>query len=208
MSSLPTQMRNRWEYRSEPAPGHEQLYWHILFNDNPELQKLATAGQERLVPFTGLHLTPQQWLHLTVLAVGPAEDFTAADTNEMIGYAHQLLSGISPVKVTFSKVLYHPEAIVLGISPDHALDPVFTAIRDATHCVTERDDTSEDAPWIPHVTLAYSTSAQPAAPIIAALGHELSSGEVTIETVNLVIQDGPERLWNWRSIAEVPLGVS
>lgn len=201
-------MVNRWENRSEPKPGQGQLYWHILFRDNPELQKLATTGQERVASFPGLHLTPKQWLHLTVQTAGFADDFTAHDIDAMIECAHQLLSGVSPITVIFGRVLYHPEAIVLGVQPDRALDPVFTAIRDATRSVRGRDVGSEIAPWIPHVTLAYSTAVQPTAPIVVALGHELPSCEVTLGYVDLVIQDGPERLWNWRSLATIPLGAS
>jgi 2'-5' RNA ligase len=60
--------------------------------------------------------------------------------------------------------------------------------------------------WVPHVTLAYSTSAQPAAPIIATLGRKLPEHGIRVERVDLIIQEGAERLWNWRSVAEVSLG--
>jgi len=62
--------------------------------------------------------------------------------------------------------------------------------------------------WVPHVTLAYSTSIQPAAPIIASLGRKLPEHGISVDRVNLIIQEGAERLWNWRSIAEVSLDSS
>jgi hypothetical protein len=43
-------------------------------------------------------------------------------------------------------------------------------------------------------------------PIVAALGRELPSCQVTLSRIDLVVQEGPERLWNWRSIAEIPFG--
>jgi len=205
VSYPPSQMVNRWERRSEPKPGQGQLYWHILFGDESRLQALAAIAQERLALFPGLHLTPKQRLHLTVMLAGFADDFTAADIKDMRTRAYQLLSNVPPVTVTFSKVLYHPEAIVLGLQPASALDPVFKAVRDATLSVTRRSETTDNGPWVPHVTLAYSTAAQPTSPIIAALG-KLPSREVTITHVSLIVQKGPERLWDWSSIAEIPLG--
>jgi len=83
---------------------------------------------------------------------------------------------------------------------------VLDAVRAATRLATGREGVVEHLPWTPHVTLAYSTSVQPAGPIIAALGRELPGCEATIDRVSLVSQVGPERLWNWRRVAEVPFG--
>jgi 2'-5' RNA ligase len=199
-------MVNRWECRPEPKPGQGQLYWHILFGDEPQLQALATIAQERLASFPGLHLTPKKWLHLTIMLVGFAEDFTAAEIKDMRVRARHLLSGMPPVNVTFSKVLYHPEAIVLGLKPTGALDPVFKAVRDATYSATGRSETTDDGSWNPHVTLAYSTVAQSASPIVHALGRELPRREVTVTHVSLIVQKGPERLWDWSPVEEIPLG--
>jgi hypothetical protein len=59
--------------------------------------------------------------------------------------------------------------------------------------------------WMPHMTLCYSTSQQPAAPVIAALGRELPGCEVTLDKLSLVIQRGPELLWDWRSLGTADL---
>jgi hypothetical protein len=64
----------------------------------------------------------------------------------------------------------------------------------------------EDAGWIPHVTVAYSTSVQPGGPIIAALGRELPECKITISSVSLIAQQGAERLWEWRPVADIQLG--
>ena len=208
MSYPPSQMVNRWENRPEPKPGQGQLYWHVLFKDEPRLQALASSAQEKLMPFAGLHLTPKQWLHLTVMLAGFSEDFTDASINEMTTCADQLLSSVSPITITFSKFWYHPEAIVLGIQQSDSLNSLFEAVQNATNTVGAHCKARDNGLWNPHVTLAYSAAAQSASPIIAALGHDVPSCEVTVRRVNLVVQEGPERLWNWRSLAEIPLGVS
>ncbi|HEY5986491.1 MAG TPA: 2'-5' RNA ligase family protein [Streptosporangiaceae bacterium] len=205
MSYPPSQMINRWEHRPEPNPGQGQLYWHVLFQDEPRLQALASLAQEKLSSFPGLDLTPKRWLHLTVMVAGIAEEFVEPDLKEMVAQAHQLLSSVPPITVTFGKVLYHPEAVLLGVRSAGALAPVYRAVRDATRNVKRETAATGHDHWIPHVTLAYSTAVQPLGPIIAALGHELPRCEVTIRHVSLVIQEGPERLWDWQSIAEIPL---
>jgi hypothetical protein len=42
------------------------------------------------------------------------------------------------------------------------------------------------------------TGTQPMAPIVAALGREVPRCDITVRALSLVIQWGPERLWNWQ----------
>ena len=76
---------------------------------------------------------------------------------------------------------------------------MLTAARTATREVLGADpgDAGGNG-FVPHLTLCYSTSEQPAAPVIAELGKTLPPCEVTISELSLVIQDGPEDQWNWR----------
>jgi 2'-5' RNA ligase len=201
-------MINRWECRTEPKPGEGQLYWHILFKDHPHVAALASIGQEKLAGLAGLHFTPREWLHITLLIPGSATDFTSSEIEDMANHARRLLAGLPSVSISLSKIIYHPEAIVLEVKPDGALDPVRKAVRKATSVITHRSETAEHQLWTPHVTLAYSTADQPAGPIIAALGREFPPCEVTISSICLVVQEGAERLWNWHTIEEVQFGAT
>jgi 2'-5' RNA ligase len=201
-------MADRWASRPEPRPGQGQLYWHVLFGNYPQVQELASIAREKLARFPGMHFTPRQWLHMTTFIAGFADEFTHNEIADMVERAQQLLAVIPPITVTLGKVLYHPEAIALAVRPTDALDPVLQAVRAATHLMAASKDPTDSRPWTPHVTVAYSTAVQPAGPIIAALGRELPSCQATIRQIDLVVQEGPERLWNWRSIAEVPFAGS
>ncbi|MCW2914702.1 MAG: hypothetical protein JWN52_2770 [Actinomycetia bacterium] len=206
MSPMPVDMADRWADRREPAPGEGLLYWHILLHDHPPVQALARRAQDRLPAFPGLHLVPSKWLHITTLVVGPTDAITAEQADSMVAEAARLLAGIPPINVRFGRILYHPQAVMLGVKPGRALDPVFHAVRAATRHATSRDGIVDHQPWTPHATLAYSTQVQPAAPIIAALGRELPNCETNIGSVSLVAQEGPERLWDWHPIATIPFG--
>jgi hypothetical protein len=62
-------------------------------------------------------ITPLRWLHATVLLVGPAANPTRADLDQMLTKARLKLNGTPPASVTLGRAIYHPEGIVLPISP-------------------------------------------------------------------------------------------
>lgn len=208
MSPLPARLADRWrDGRGAADPGAGTLYWHVLLGGNTRLREAACAAQDRLGKFTGLHMTPLQWLHLTVLIAGPAGQISVQAMDQMLAIAKLSIAGTAPITVELSRIIYHPEAIVLAAQPAEALRPIREAARHATLAVTDREGVAERSSltWIPHMTLCYSTSAQPAEPIIATLGKKLPDCQVTINAFNLVIQRGAEWHWNWSPVGTVPL---
>ncbi|WP_407701616.1 2'-5' RNA ligase family protein [Thermomonospora amylolytica] len=177
--------------------------------DYPQVRAIAHQAQKRLEQFSGLHMTPAKWLHMTTLVAGSTDDISAEQMQQMAMNAARELAHIRPVTITLGRVLYHPEAIMLGIHPERALDPIRRAAIHATQSALGSDRvTCDSSPWIPHITLAYSTSQQPARPLIQALGRELPTCEVTVRSVSLVVQWGAERLWDWQQVETIPIGIS
>ena len=205
MSPLPARFTDRWGDHREAPSFQDAVCWHLLLGDQAPVRALARDAQQRLARFSGLHWTPLRWLHVTVFLAGSATEITEGSMNEMLGRARLLLSGTAPVTVTLRRVLYHPEGIALGVAPAGALSPVFEAAQAATREVTGVAAQSPASSWLPHMTLCYSTSRQPAAPVIAALGRELPGCELTIDKLSLVIQRGPELLWDWRPVGTAAL---
>jgi 2'-5' RNA ligase len=204
MTTLPSRMIDRWEHRADPIPGEATVYWHMLMRDYPAAVSIARDAQERLAPFGGLHMTPLEWLHMTTLIAGPAASFTPRQLDQMAETAGKLLADTPPITVTLGRILYHPEAIMLGVSPAAALAPVRSAAERATRQATCREGT-DPTRWTPHITVCYSTAHQPTAPLIAALGEALPSSDVQISALSLVIQHGPERSWDWTTAATIRL---
>jgi len=93
---------------------------------------------------------------------------------------------------------------MLAVTPVGDLTPIRAAALAATNAVVSSANDEESA-WTPHVTLCYSTAQQPAQPIIAALGKQLPARQIDIDAVSLVIQDGPERAWNWTTVGIIGL---
>lgn len=207
MNAMPAEFVDRWADRAEPAPGDGLVYWHMLVGGHPEVTGLAQDAQQRLAAFGGLHMTPLKWLHMTALIAGSADQISSGQMQRMAKAASRLLSRTAPITVTLGKVLYHPEAIMLAATPGDALVPVLEAARTATREVTGSDGRpGNQSPWRPHITVCYSTSRQAAAPIITALGRELPGSVIQVSNISLVIQRGPERLWDWHPVATVRFG--
>jgi 2'-5' RNA ligase len=208
MSPFPQELIDRWHNRSENRPGEGTVYWHILLGENQALRSMVADAHDRLSKFSGLHLTPLRWLHITTHIAGPANQIDHNDMSQMVELAKGALADRAPIQVTFQSVFYHPEAIVLGAHPQEALAPIRQAALAATQAVTGKDSTAPEPTqqWMPHLTLCYSTGRQPTAPIVAALGTDLPACQVSIQSLSLVVQQGPERLWDWHHIGTAYLG--
>ncbi|MEV5750919.1 2'-5' RNA ligase family protein [Actinoallomurus sp. NPDC052308] len=207
MSPLPTNFRDRWQSRKEAEPGQGTIYWHVLMNGHPEVSDLARQVRKRISGFPGFHITPDKWLHATILIAGTTSEISRDRMSAMLHHASQTLEDVSPMSVTLGRVLYHPEAIMLGISPERALDPIREAVQASTCEVIGSTGQVRNASgiWNPHVTVAYSTAEQPAGPIISKLGKDLPPRAVRIAAVSLVVQWGPERLWDWEPVGAIRL---
>ncbi|MEU7936639.1 2'-5' RNA ligase family protein [Microbispora bryophytorum] len=204
MSPLPKFMADRWGRREMLPPGKGRIYWHVLFRDHPQVRAIASEAHRRLAGIGGLDPVPYEWLHLTTLVVGLTDDVTEEQLTALIAEARKRLADMQPINVTLGRVLYHPEAIALEARPTEALAPMLDVVRATTRAATGCEGILGTDPWIPHVTVAYSSAEQPAEPVITALGRHLPDCKVTIDHINLVVQDGPENLWDWRPMATVP----
>ena len=122
-------MRDRWQNRADTKPGHGTTYWHILLSNQPKAVALAGEVRKRLSRFSGLHMTPLERLHITTLLVGSTDSIATPQITQILDAARHTLADVQPVNVSLGKVLYHPEAIMLGINPQRALDPILTAVQ-------------------------------------------------------------------------------
>jgi 2'-5' RNA ligase len=194
MSPIPLRFTGRWDNPSLLSYD-DAVCWHVLLGGDAAVRAAAETARRRLARFTGLHMTPPEWLHVTILRAGTADSETRDDMSRMLARAQAELARTAPVTVTLQRVFYHPEAITLSVAPGSALAPVLAAARQVLG--PDAGDVEGDE-FPPHMTLCYSTAEQPAAPVIAELGKTLPPCEVTIGELSLVVQDGPEDLWNWR----------
>jgi 2'-5' RNA ligase len=120
----------------------ERVDWNfnILFNDQPQVARLARQYQP-LIKHQGLYSpVPTQWLHATVLRVGFLEEFSEA---EMLAVADVLAPKLANMRL--SELLLGQRwwlwngGPVLGITPKHQLQEVFRQVLKALIIVVGRD---------------------------------------------------------------------
>jgi 2'-5' RNA ligase len=203
MTHLPVEFRDRWKNRTEPAPGFGTVYWHVLMSRYDGARSAAQDARDSLSPFPGFHLTPTEWLHMTTLMVGPAEHIEVSQLTDMISAASEDLASTRAIAANISRVLYHPEAVMLAVDPAEALLPLRKAAQAAARQQEGHAEPTQN--WIPHMTVGYSVARQLAKPIIDRVGFSITSHELTIDRMTLVIQWGPERSWNWEPVGEISL---
>jgi hypothetical protein len=144
---------------------------------------------------------------MTVFLAGPAEGFTRDQMTAMAETAAEDLRETKPIEVDLGRILYHPEAVMLAVEPTDKLRPIRDAARRATAVAIGQEAPPEESAsaWTPHMTVSYSTADQPAEPIISALGKDVPTRRIAIDQLNLVVQWGPERLWDWETVGIVEL---
>lgn len=202
MNALPIRMRDRWSNRAEPTPDRGRIYWHMLMHTSAEACAAAKEAQEILARFPGLHMTPRRWLHITTLVAGSTDEITRTQMLTMVSEARRQLGDLPLIPIVMGRVLYHPEAVMLRVQPGDALRPILNAAQSATRKVVGHAGSINESrtSWTPHMTVAYSTTEQPAEPILSALGTGVQERQVLVNSLTLVVQWGPERLWNWEPI--------
>ncbi|WP_028934242.1 2'-5' RNA ligase family protein [Pseudonocardia spinosispora] len=204
MYPLPAHMRDRWANRWEPQEGRGTVYWHALMARYPKAREAAGTTQAILAGFDGFHLTPCDWLHMTMLVAGATEEMPRDRLSHLLDATRSALGDVSAPAVALQHVLYHPEAILLAVEPAEPLREIRRQIDSATCSLTGGEvDDEATAKWVPHMTVGYSTANQPAAPIIDALGTSIPAHRFVVEAVTLVVQWGPERRWDWEPVGSV-----
>jgi 2'-5' RNA ligase len=181
--------------------------FHVTFAAQPRLHELVTVYQDALAPLPGLDPIPMQMLHLTMQGIGFTDEVPSQDIAAIAEAALQRLAAQPPVPLVIGPALVDPEAIMLPVHPDAALDPVRAAVRAAIADVRGPSQVPEGEEWTPHISMAYSHTTDPAAPYIDAItAVSPAPAELTVPSVQLIELNRDTHLYQWVTKADVPLG--
>ncbi|MET7279912.1 2'-5' RNA ligase family protein [Kribbella sp. NPDC005582] len=199
------ELRDHWWWRPGWKVGTRFYTWHLTFGDAPELHGLVAAYQDALRGMAGLDPVPREWLHLTMQGVGHVEDVPGETVEGIVEGARERLAELPAVRVEFQRPVIGAEAVVLPALPPDAVAQIRTTIRAA---MAERIAVPEKAEGFqPHVTVAYSSSEQPAAEVAAALSAvSVAAVDCAISSASLIELHRDRRMYEWRTIAELPIG--
>ncbi len=118
MTSVFAQFTSRWDNRSRQSYD-DAVCWHLLLGGDAAARAAASAARQRLARFAGLHMTPPQWLHVTVLRIGTADLVTQDEMSRMLVRAQAELARTAPVTVALRRRRRRPGR--MGAAPDALL---------------------------------------------------------------------------------------
>lgn len=203
-----SKMCDHWWWRPGWRPGRRFYTWHLTFEDQPALHRLVSAYQERLASFSGLRPVPLEWLHLTMQGIGFTDEVSDADVARVVAAVQQRLAGVPQLRLAFGPAVVFTEAIVLPPARPEDVATVRTAIRAGIADVYGQDNVPESAAgYRPHVTVAYSTTEQPAGPVIAAIDAERPEPATIPMPEALLIELGrDEAIYRWHTVGSARVG--
>ena len=116
MTSTPERMRDHWWWRPGVRPGRRVLVWHLLFGDQPEVGELGRVCQERIRAVPGLDPVPVEWLHMTTLVAGFADEISGSRVRAMVEAVRERMRLLAPAVVSLGRPLFHDESNTLPVA--------------------------------------------------------------------------------------------
>ncbi|MEV7381894.1 2'-5' RNA ligase family protein [Streptomyces lydicus] len=206
MTTDPERMADHWWWRPGWKPGTRFLTFHLTFQSNPEVHRLAADYRHALASVDGLDLIPDAWLHLTTQGLGFVEELAAEEVEAIVEAAGERMARIPAFELTLDRPEITPEAIRWEAAPSAPPAAVRRALRGAIASVWDTVPEAEDG-FAPHVSIAYSNSTGPAAPVRAALDSVRSQPAVAyIRSVDLIELNRDHQMYQWETRAQLPLG--
>ncbi|MGW5637294.1 2'-5' RNA ligase family protein [Streptomyces sp. NPDC003832] len=207
MTTRTETMRNHWYWRPGWKVGRRFYTWHLTFDGQDDVHRLAAEYRSALVPL-GDVLTPipDRWLHLTMQGIGFVGEIKEQDVKAIVDAARTRLATIPAFDLQIGPEVLDPEAVLLHVHPDGPVRAVRNAIRAAIGDVLEEVPEKAEG-FTPHVSVAYSAGDGPAEPIAQILGDtNLTPAQARISSAELIVIHRDNQMYEWESFANIPLG--
>jgi 2'-5' RNA ligase len=201
-------MRDHWWWRPGWRMGRSFYTWHVTFDDQPAVHRLAADYAPVLNDLPTLDPIPARWLHLTLQGIGFTDEVNRADVDAIADAAQDRCATLAPFTITLGPTRVDPEALLLPVRPAEPVIRLRAALRAAIADVWGPDNVPEDPHGFhPHVSLAYSNTTGPAEPITQLLAaRSVTVAEITVHRAALIDLNRDHRAYEWNDIATAELG--
>jgi 2'-5' RNA ligase len=201
------ELADHWWWRPGWQVGTRFYTWHVTVADLPQLADHVATYQKALRPFGFLDLIPRDWLHITIQGVGHTHAVTAAQRDGVVASVREQLAAVPAPTLAFGRPVLHREAVVLPPTTPGPFAVIRDAIRAGIESAYGQAEGNPTTEFRPHVSLAYVNAIADAAPVRAALDAvQVEPVEVTISHVSLIELHRDNRMYEWTTMAAVPLG--
>ncbi|MEH1056411.1 2'-5' RNA ligase family protein [Micromonospora sp. CPCC 206171] len=138
------QVRDHWWWRPGWRVGRRFYAFHVTFEDQPDLYRLADSYRSALAVAPPVTLIPDQWLHLTMQGIGFTDETTDETLAAITKEAGEQLAQLPAVDVEFGEIVVADEAIVMPAIPAEAVQRLRAATRTVIERVAGKDQVPED----------------------------------------------------------------
>ncbi|GAA3163753.1 2'-5' RNA ligase family protein [Streptomyces ramulosus] len=190
-------------------PGRKDLHWLILPETDFARTRLYEPYRE-LAEQPGLHPVRPEWMHITLLHMGPQDTATPSETDQLIAEVTQRAADVAPYDLTLSR----PDIGTVAIESKGHPGAPHRALWEMTWQAT-RAAVGDRWPRIPTVSYPHLAHAYAGAEAhladrsaLKVLLSDLPGDPVTVPvaTLTLVAEWHDRREIRWDRLAEVPLG--
>lgn len=196
---------DHWWWRPGWAPGRRFYTWHLTFDGQSDVHRLAGTYRRALAGIPGLDPVPDVWLHLTMQGLGFVDEVDEGDADAIVSAAAGRLAAVEPFTLELHRPVVTPEAVRWdppGDGPARVRDAIRAAIGGVWPVVPE-----PAGGFGAHVTIAYSNSDAPAGPVYSALESvDAGPASARVERADLIVLGRDRRMYEWETYASVPLG--
>jgi hypothetical protein len=200
------EVRDYWASRPGWRDGRSFYTWQVTFADRPEIAALHASYADLFDDLPGFTPVPLEWMHLSLQGVGFTDRVPDADLADIVDATRPRLAVVEPFPVTIGPATLGPESIQLPVRPAEPLQHLRDLIRAAFTDIWGDDAVPELPGLDPHLALAYSKHAAPAAPLTTRLlDHSPVSTALSITTVSLVTLVRTHHHYTWTPHTTVPL---
>jgi 2'-5' RNA ligase len=201
-------VKDHWYWRPGWQVGTRFYTWHITFNDQTDVIRLADGYRDVLKQQSMLDVVPDEWLHLTMQGVGFVDQVDTAEVNAIVAQVRRRCANLEPLSLRLGEPHVDPESIQIAIEPAESVRVLRRKIRAAIGDVWGNEGIPEPAePYVPHISLAYINSAAPAAPLAHAIKTAPAlSANARISACQLIVLNRDNGMYVWEPYATVKLG--
>ncbi len=202
MSSLSTV--NHWWWRPGWRDGRTFYTWHLTFDGQTAVHRLAATYRKALKSVPGLDLVPDKWLHLTMQGIGFTDEVAEDDVAAIVRETRQRLANIPAFDIELDRPVFTPEAIRWD-PPTEPIAVVRDAIREAIGAVWPTVPEPAEG-FSAHVTIAYANQDGPADAILAAIAAPKSEPAIArISSADLIVLNRDQHMYEWQTYASLQL---
>ncbi|MGW1713172.1 2'-5' RNA ligase family protein [Streptomyces sp. NPDC002156] len=207
MTTQPETMRNHWWWRPGWSVGRRFYTWHLTFEGQDDVHRLSAEYRSALAPLRSAFTPiPDKWLHLTMQGIGFVGEAEEKSVQAIADEARDRLATVPAFDLRIGPAVLDPEAVLLEVAPEGPVRAVRDAIREAIGAVLDNVPEKADS-FTPHVSVAYSNSEGPGAPIAQVLGGlDIMPARARISAAELIVINRDNKMYEWESFAKVPLG--